>query len=257
MPFNEQPPRPPENHTILFTLAVLAYLAAYQQNKKEADVLAIAPVDASGKKTPGTNINMDKKTIYPTKEDVTVMYSCLKSILLRDEIESSDIDLPTRIRQKLLHEKRKQSIRGLDMLGELVSYPPKDLFTVFVKKAEKITDESFSKKFDYTTIVRGANDEVLTLTHEADESQKKKVSLYLGMTVRYRKKLGPPTGKHPLAGVKHVQSPGTGPLEGEGKIIRISIPKIGHVPDQAITLLVKDGKVTTETFLAIDELILE
>lgn len=256
MPFNERPPRPPENHTIHFTLACLAYLAAYQQSKKESDVLVIAPVGASGKKTPETNESAQKRAIYLTKEDITVMYSCLKSILL-GELESSDIDLPTRIRQRRLHEKRKQSIRGLDILVKLVSYPPDDLFTVFVKRVDKINDEGFSKKFDYTAIVRGANDEVLTLIHEDDDSHIKKASLYLGMAVRYRKKLGPPTGKHPLVGKKQVNSPGTGPLEGEGKIVRISIPKIGPVPDQAITLLVKDGKVTTETFLAIDELILE
>jgi|GEM_PF-3715495 len=257
MPYNEQPPRPPENHNLQFALGFLAYLAAYQQRKKEADVFVIAPISASGGGPQEKNSEIPKSAIYPTKGDIIAMYSCLKSILLSD-LETSNMDITTILRQRRLYEKKKQSIEGLDMLIALVSHAPDDLFDIFIKKAESIKSESFSGRFGYTTVVRGLNDEVLTMTHEViDNSEEKKASLYLGMTVRYRKKLGPPKGNHPLAKGKHPLSPGTGPLEGEGKIVRISIPKIGPVPDQAVTLLVKDGKITTETFLAIDELILE
>ncbi len=257
MPFNENPPRPPEGYNRQLSLALLSYLAFYQQSKKDSDVLLVAPIGAYGAKKGEQNSGGLKETTYLTKDDITILYSRLKSLLLND-LELPDADLRTLLEKKRMRDKKNHASQTWNMLISLVSFPPDDLFVALMRRSEIISDESFIKKFGYTTIVRGLNHEVLALSQTTrDYSPGQKKPLYLGMTVRYRKKLGPPKGKHPLAKSKHQLSPGTGPLEGEGKIIRISIPKIGPVPDQAVTLLVKDGKITTETFLAIDELILE
>lgn len=259
MPPNELPPRPPERYNLHLALGLLAYLAAYLRRKQDSDVLLNAPINLPSQKTqqkPSADHRMITRKL--SIQTIGEMYVILEDALINN-LGTSDNNLADLMEKKRIRVGKNASSSAWDLLLEFIRHPPQEVINNDItNRAEIIRDKSFAEKFGYSLVLRGTSDTgALLLASSPLDSAAQRPLIYLGQTVRYRKKLKPPTGDHPLSFAQRIQSPGTGPLEGEGRIIHISIPTKRVVPDQIITLLVKDGKGDTKTFLAIDELILE
>ncbi|MBI4600039.1 hypothetical protein HY732_03900 [Candidatus Uhrbacteria bacterium] len=256
MPTYELPPEPPEGHTLRFVLNLLAYLSAFRKKKNEADSLLFAPVGTSGYKSID-QISIDMKAMLGhTPVDIVEMYQLIRDALIHD-MERWDRPLYDMLLEKRMRNTKNRDKQAWTTLLGLVAYPPKDIQEMRAQRTEPIHDAAFSKKTGYTTVLRGMGGDVLFLSGAEDAEKPAPHPLALGMIVPYKKIRGPLDDDHPLARMSSVEKPDTGPLDGMGKIIHISIPKIGAVSDRVITLLVDDKKGTTKTFLTIEDLLLD
>lgn len=243
MPSFEQPPggppQPPEHEKLSprgLIVALMGYLTLMRDTYMRGDVLLRAPIKNIGQPK---NENT-RSRLYPaeTKE----AYDTLSSLLTTD-LQSENIDTFTKLLQsRLATQLNDTASRRIMIALELLRAYMKGGETfrnAFKHCALQIADRSFTKRFSYTAVIRGWNQEVLGLL---DMSEKPLRSpLYLGMTLSYAKKLEP--------------SGQTGPLIGKGEIVAFLFPsREGDIiPDQVIKLEVKTDDGPVETLLSLDE----